>query len=57
MNDQNVELCGMLVSQAVYDEAFKEWPVRPPTGWDDRGWQACLPTTSSLSREVSARSR
>lgn len=42
VEEKKVELCGMLVSEKVRDEAVKTWPTRPPTGFDDRSWSAAL---------------
>lgn len=52
MDDQKVELCGMLISPAVRDEAYKTWPRRPPTGYDDRLWSgACANHVLLIARE------
>lgn len=52
MTTEKVELCGMLVSSTVRDAAAKNWPTRPPTGWDDRTWSAaCANHVLLVARE------
>jgi hypothetical protein len=50
---KKLKLCGMLVSQRVFDEAMKDWPRRPPTGFDDRSWGgACANHVLLVAREL-----
>ena len=49
---KKVELCGLLVSEAVRDEASRTWPKRPPTFGDDRLWAAaCANHVLLVARE------
>ncbi|NCC94777.1 MAG: hypothetical protein EOM10_16175 [Opitutae bacterium] len=48
-----VELCGLLVSKEVQTEAYRTWPTRPATGYDDRTWlAACRNHVLVVAREM-----
>jgi hypothetical protein len=52
MSATKKELCGILVSQEVFDESISTWPKRPPTGYDDRLWRAaCANHVLLIARE------
>lgn len=52
MATKTTVLAGLLVSEKVAEAAKKTWPVRPPTGYDDRLWQsACTNHVLFVARE------
>ena len=50
---KKVSLCGLLVSIRVQEEAYRTWPRRPPTGFDDRSWGgACANHVRLVAQEL-----
>lgn len=52
-NTNEREMYGMLVSAEVARKAIETFPRRPPTGYDDRSWEAaCRNHILLVAREM-----
>ena len=48
-----VKINGLEVSRRVADEAYRTWPTRPATGFDDRTWNAaCNNHVALIAKEM-----